>query len=447
VRKMSSKIRTFCTPMKKCSCGGKLGSAQTIKAKCHGLNGVSDVNAISVQCAKRNCRSRHLPNYCWKANKKINTASVKDIEKQGVLFVSNKRCFTVDYLKLMGALQFRGYLTNDAVEWSMRKVFDQTTQVTYGNDFLTYGNYSALHADASMYWMALQEFEEVRLHKEIEIGKEVSEEALDALDKHLHENVFPPKDPDSVKILVGDGHQKIIAKCGSMGTSKRSGRPKKGKTMKSMQKLKTKKIFNNRTNGWFKLLDPKSSRIVSTVQQFQPERNQIVTDGLTKVLPIYKNCNTFVYDRNCGFAPSAKKDPKLGQIVNYPVEPWHGNKHTKKCKYSLRNNRSYRKLLKGVNCSICEQTFAWFRNYARSLNEMRLLRHKLTVLHYCRLHNENVDKGDIGYLNAPAAMKRRTKKLHKGSYACTKGSCPMKKTKVMKKVKKTVMKGKVVRKR
>ena len=77
-----------------------------------------------------------------------------------------------------------------------------------------------------MYYLALREFEPLGLQKKIVIGDEISEEALAAYDTHLHEKVFPPIQLESVKELVGDGHQKVMCKCPNGSTTARAGRPR-----------------------------------------------------------------------------------------------------------------------------------------------------------------------------------------------------------------------------
>ena len=163
--------------------------------------------------------------------------------------------------------------------------------------------------------------------------------------------------------------------------------------------MKLKSAKGVRTNGWFMLCDPKSQRVVTVLPQINPENNAIVRESLLKALPLYPNCDTFVYDRNCGFAPSHERLDEFAQIKYWPVEPWHGVKHKERCKYCTKNNASYKRKLRGVNCSICEQTYSWLRNYARTLNEMRDLRHHFMVLHYVRRHNDNLKSGRVDYLN------------------------------------------------
>ena len=386
----------------------------------------------TFQCTRRSCRTCFGPNFYWHDHKKINTATVADITRTGVLFVSQKRCFTERYLKVFGNIHFRCFASSKGCAWSIRdayRVSAEGEEKQYGKDFLTH--YDEVHTQALMYYYAVKELEEVDLHKTIVIGDEISAQALAAYDRHLHQNVYPPADRSSIKEVVGDGHMKVAGRCpGASG--KHSGRPAKSmkrtmKTTKCMMDrtsmkatMKVKKVMkqkrDRRSNGWFMLCDPRTQRVLCVTQMLSPECNATVKTALMKVLPIYYKCDTFVYDRNCSFAPKAQYDPNFQQLDYYPVEPWHGLTHKKGCKWCTRNVPSYKRRLKGVNCSVCEQTYAWFRHYARVLNEMRYRRHAFLVLYYVRRHNKCLAEGEADYLNefAPSVPHARRKR----SYAC-----------------------------
>ena len=56
--------------------------------------------------------------------------------------------------------------------------------------------------------------------------------------------------------------------------------------------------------------------------------------------------------------------------------------------------------------------FAWFRNYARVLNETTAMRHSFQVLYFCKLHNAAMQKDYLPQY--PHKSKRRSV-----SYSCT----------------------------
>ena len=227
-------------------------------------------------------------------------------------------------------------------------------------------------------------------------------------DFHLHEHVFPPADPSSVKEVVMDGHMKVLTKCVGKGL-KRSGRPRKNK--------KVKKNKSGYSNGWFMVISPRTGKILHVSQQIHPENNNCVAASLEMVSERYENVNCCIYDRNCSFHQSARKRRRLRRIRYYPIDKWHGKKHRKTCPCRPQSNTSLRNRLRGINTSVAEQTFSWFRGYSKHLNEMRAVRHKFLVLYYIRCHNDLIAKGEADYLNEYAYLnKKRSSK----SYHCTK---------------------------
>ena len=133
---------------------------------------------------------------------------------------------------------------------------------------------------------------------------------------------------------------------------KRSGRPSQKKKKKAKKGGKGKSP--NMTNGWFMLVHPPTLRVLAVTSQHEPENNAVVTKSLKRVLPQYDECDGFMYDRQCRYAPTAKLNPKLEQIEHWAVDPFHGHKHTKKCKFCARNSRALKKRFKKTNGSACE---------------------------------------------------------------------------------------------
>ena len=89
----------------------------------------------------------------------------------------------------------------------------------------------------------------------------------------------------------------------------------------------------------------------------------------------------------------------------------------KACAYSPYNVTRLMRRLRGVNSSIAEQTFSWFRGYARVFQDMRPARQHLFVLFYCTQHNDLLDQGNRDHLPhlVPGSVHKRP-----ASYACTK---------------------------
>ena len=79
----------------------------------------------------------------------------------------------------------------------------------------------------------------------------------------MHEEIFPPENPDDVRELAGDGNEKILVKvCKGDAPKKRAGRPP--------QRRENPKPFGN---GWFMVSDPRSGRILALSYMHEPENN------------------------------------------------------------------------------------------------------------------------------------------------------------------------------
>lgn len=106
----------------------------------------------------------------------------------------------------------------------------------------------------------------------------------------------------------------------------------------------------------------------------------------------------------------------------------HAKTHVASCPNSPLRVLRLKRRLRGINTQICEQTFSWFRGYARTFNSLRALRHKFLVLYFAKKHNKLVEKGDHSHLNEFSSGSRYRKK--KVPYPC-----PTKVKKSMKKAK------------
>jgi len=152
-----------------------------------------------------------------------------------------------------------------------------------------------------------------------------------------------------------------------------------------------------------------------------PENNEVTTTALTKVLPMYTDVDCFVLDRVCKYVGHAQRLSELRQIKYFAVDRFHARLHGPNCKCSPLNVPRLDRRLKDLNTSVCEQTFSWFRRYAKVANEMREFRNKFFVLYAVRQHNQETMAGTTSYLNAYSANKKTN--IKKGTpYSCSKKS-------------------------
>ena len=89
-----------------------------------------------------------------------------------------------------------------------------------------------------------------------------------------------------VTAMVGDGHSKVMTKCDGGIVRKAPGRPR---TIKKSRKT----AF---TNGWFMICDPKTGKVVTVVQQVNPENNNDVERAFDKAIDKHKHTDCLVYD-------------------------------------------------------------------------------------------------------------------------------------------------------
>ena len=375
----------YSTHMKSCSCGHKaLSKAHDIEAVVYSMSGPSDAIVRTMRCTARGCRKTYGPNFVNADGCKLNTANPQDIQK--VLFVNVKRGFSLEYLQYHTQLEFRAFVSSRAIQDVYENVYG-----TVGDTDFT--RFRKAHADAIMYWAALQELSSLGINQPIEIGNELSEISLAAYDKHLHSKVFPPRNKASVTELVGDGHAKVHVKCSEVAPHQ--GKPRKNGKGKPYG------------HGWFMIVDPKNLQVLSVSCMSKPENNEVVKDSLLKILPMHKKVNCFVLDRNCAFMPQALEVKEFKQVKYWTIDCFHATGHKKTCKCNPLHVPRLAKRLKHVNTSAAEQVFAWFRNYARVLNESSPLRHAFKVLYYCKMHNQAIRNKKATYINQHGQQKRK----------------------------------------
>ena len=107
-------------------------------------------------CTHYNCRMIFGPNFYTMAGSKINTIDIADLIN--ILFVNTKQGFTLIYLKYHRQLEFRVFAASRIIADIYGSIF--------GNNIDESEQFRKMHADAIMYWNALNEFEPLGLHKD-----------------------------------------------------------------------------------------------------------------------------------------------------------------------------------------------------------------------------------------------------------------------------------------
>jgi len=144
-------------------------------------------------------------------------------------------------------------------------------------------------------------------------------------------------------------------------------------------------------------------------------KTKIIQRAIPRPTTVCERLQTAQHGHVCeALAPGLQQKEEFRKIRYWPIDKFHGTSHNKHCKYSPRNVPRYAKRLRGVNTQVCEQTFSWFRNYARIMNEMDMLRQHFFILVFVKKHNKFIANGVSDHL----CTKRRGS-VKKGSYACS----------------------------
>ena len=167
------------------------------------------------------------------------------------------------------------------------------------------------------------------------------------------------------------------------------------------------------THGWLVAVDAQTSKIVSLACMKRPENNAMVLEMMEKLVEKFPKLKTLIYDRACALVKQAKSRKTLARVRHYAVDKFHAYRHSKKCVASPLVHKSLARAISGINTSAAEQTFAWLKRYASSLNNMTPEAHEFFLLAFCRMHNEC-----LGTKWAPSVLRSR-KRAHKSrKYGC-----------------------------
>ena len=147
------------------------------------------------------------------------------------------------------------------------------------------------------------------------------------------------------------------------------------------------------------LTNPGDGRVLAVEQQAQPDNNHVKITALQKVTQIHTSVDLVTHNRACVLEPEVRRRGLFPLVEHWGVDFWHGHKHNKKCKCNPHHVRRLKRRMQGLNTSVSEQVFSWFRGYARALNPLRARRHKFMVLRFCVMHNASIDSGRATYLN------------------------------------------------
>ena len=390
----------FTTPLTEClKCGHSLtvSTGRSLGATLFGLGGTAPCFHQKKRCSKKRCGASYSCNYVVDNGFKRNSLTIAQLEHLGVVFVHPTEAFEIRYLRYREELLFRA-TSAQAIHYAGNEVlFERKVPLRWWRE---------LYYDALMYYLAVRELP-LSYAKEIVIGDEISPDALVAYDAETHEQFAT--DNAGCTVLSMDGREKVFMKCSAdEGRPKRSGAPRKDGVRKPFY------------NGWFMVVNPENSKVVCVLPEYEPEGNNIRIQAIGKVIGSFPEVDALVHDNICKCEQRMRALPKFSGIDFYIVDRFHAYRHSKKCRCNPWFRKRLNARIKGVNTSVSEQVFFWFRKYSSIINPMRQQRHRFLVLLFCKKHNRLCKSGAPPYLNAHTWQKSARKTGKK--YACSTGT-------------------------
>ena len=363
-------------------CGEPLSRIGETRAVVYGFHEGREVGHVLYRCSSRPCRTRHWFNYICSAPHKI---YFPEDGRRDALFVNSRVGFEVVFLNYIQKLHFFGFVSFSAILRTHASVFKSPTTKHFAK--LLRDAFFLLHVDVEFRRAGIQT-------AGLRIGDELSDESTHAYIDYVRRADLPPPRLQSVTTIVCDGNAKVLTKCGKReNPPKRVGAPR---LRTDGSKMSPKPFWN----GWFFFIEPHTGRILWATPMRGPENNSLVVGELVKVASAYPYVTCLVYDRACKITRDAKKKGKLlRKIKFYIVDKFHGVNHSARCVANPYVHGKLMKRIHGINTVVAEQIFSWFRNYARTFNELRRNRHHFLVVLYARYHNDLVDRNSTDHLN------------------------------------------------
>ena len=238
------------------------------------------------------------------------------------------------------------------------------------------------------------------------LDKPLADDFVREYHKWFQRNAITAKEGKSMCEIVIDGHEKVSSRC-SIDPPAHGGRPRKDGTSK------------RRTNGWFMAVHPDSGLIIGVQEMIHPENNDLAVGMLEDAAELLPALDCIIYDRMCCALQAVRKSDMLKDIKYFCVDKFHAHGHAKTCPCSPLVHKKLNKRLREVNTCAAEQTFAWFRNYARTFNTMSPQTHFFYVLFYVQKHNELIRKNNVSHLSPFGSGRKRR---HSQPYSCSKSS-------------------------
>ena len=140
-----------------------------------------------------------------------------------------------------------------------------------------------------------------------------------------------------------------------------------------------------------------------------PENHKVACAAVKNAIKLAPKLDSVVYDRACITLEKAKKDESLKSIKCWAVDRFHAGGHSNTCPCSPAVVHRIDRRFKGVNTSIAEQTFAWFRTYVGTFNTMNPSSQRFCVRLFASRHNDLIRTCKATHLNEYSTRKRQAR--------------------------------------
>ena len=215
--------------------------------------------------------------------------------------------------------------------------------------------YVCVLQEAADMWASVRSKDRIAKFVTIDLEDPLGNGFLDAHGSWWASSHLSRSERKAIQEVVIDGNEKIATKCSTLAPA-HAGRPRKDGKVKQ------------RNNGWFMAVDPSTGLIIE--EMLGPENHKVAFAAVKNAIKLAPKLDCVVYDRTCITLEKAKKDESLNSIKCWAVDRFHAGRHSDTCPCSPAVVHRIDRRLKGVNASIAEQTFAWFRTYVGTFNTM-----------------------------------------------------------------------------
>ena len=138
-----------------------------------------------------------------------------------------------------------------------------------------------------------------------------------------------------------------------------------------------------------------------------PENNALAIGGIREMIRKYPYLNCLVYDRACKIQRGVSRiRNEIGKIRTFATDKFHGARQSTKCPCNPFARKKLTRRIEGVNTVAADQSFSWFRNYARAFSELGGNRNHFLVYRYAAIHNELSDRKSTAHLNQYIHQKK-----------------------------------------